>query len=293
LVSDHPNNSLTSAIPLPLFNRFREFIQSELGIKMPDSKHIMLRTRLHKRMRRLNIGSFDAYYQYVFSPAGRAAELQHMLDAVTTNKTDFFREPKHFDILTQVVLPQIYRPSRFGHHRPLAVWSAGCSTGAEPYTLAMVLNDARNHYPDLNFRILATDISTRVLDIARSGIYEERDGNPIPLDFKKQFILRSKDPCHAKIRMGPELRKQVEFRQLNFMQEDYGIQTLMDVIFCRNVIIYFERPTQARVVGRLCEQLRPGGYLFMGHSETLNGMGLPVLPISANVYRKIEGPPAK
>jgi chemotaxis protein methyltransferase CheR len=268
------------------FQALSEFISCQLGIKMSAGKKTMLQGRLAKRLRQLQMASFEAYCQYLFSPQGKARELVHMLDAVTTNKTDFFREPRHFDILTQTVLPELAGLHGAGSQRRLGVWSAGCSTGAEPYTLAMVLNEFGQAWDAFDYLILATDISTQVLAKAREAIYTETEADPIPLALKKKYLLRSKNRGQELVRLVPEIRNKVELRRLNFMDEDYGITVAMDVVFCRNVIIYFDRPTQQLVLSRLCRHLRPGGYLFMGHSETLNGFDLPLQQVTTAVYRK-------
>lgn len=269
-----------------LFVRFSSFITETLGIKMPRTKQPMLQSRLQKRLRQLKLNSFDAYYDYVFSSEGRNKELHHLLDAVTTNKTDFFREPRHYEVLIQTVLPDLLHCNRPGLRRPLKVWSAGCSTGAEPYTLAMVLSEFADGLDGFSFKITATDISTRVLETARTAIYEERNAAPIPPACRKKYLLRSKDRRRPLVRIVPELRRLVEFRRLNLMDPDYGLPESMDLIFCRNVIIYFDRETQQAVLARLCRRLKHGGYLFMGHSETLNGFRLPLRQIAATVYQK-------
>lgn len=270
-----------------MFLKFGQFVTDVLGIKMPDSKRTMLQSRLQKRLRQLSLPSFEAYYDFVFSSEGREQELHHLLDVVTTNKTDFFREPRHYEVLTQNVLPTLLQGRRVGIHRPLKVWSAGCSTGAEPYTLSMVLSDFGERVDGFKFQILATDISTQVLQKAINAVYEERDSSPIPFNIKKKYLLRSKDRNKPRIRIVPELRRLVQFNRLNLMDSDYGMHETMDVIFCRNVIIYFDRETQFGVLSRLCRCLRSGGFLFMGHSETLNGFNLPLKQVAATVYRKI------
>lgn len=269
-----------------MFKSFSAYITDTLGIKMPTSKVTMLQSRLQKRLRHLKLDTFEAYYDYVFSQKGLEEELHHLLDVVTTNKTDFFREPRHYDVLTKQVLPELRQHKGIGTFRPLKIWSAGCSTGAEPYTLAIVLSEFSEQVGGFNFKILATDISTKVLQTGLNAVYEEKDATPIPMNIKKKYLLRSKDRTNPRIRIAPELRRMVEFRRLNLMSSDYGMPNTMDIIFCRNVIIYFDRPTQQAVLARLCRCLKPHGYLFMGHSETLNGFDLPLAQIASTVYRK-------
>ncbi len=270
------------------FSRLAAFIQSELGIKMPPVKRTMLQSRLQKRLRILGFDRFEPYLDFVFSPEGRKQELVTLIDSVTTNKTDFFREPKHFDFLTESALPELIRRRPAGRSKPAAIWSAGCSTGEEPYTIAMVLSEFASQLPGFDFSILATDLSSRVLEIARQAIYDEERVVPVAEPLKKKYLLRSRDRAKGLVRVVPELRRRVRFQRLNFMHRDFGIRTVMDVIFCRNVIIYFDRPTQEQVLNRLCSHLAPGGYVFMGHSETLNGLDVPLVPVATTVYRKAK-----
>ena len=271
------------------FERFSGFIHREYGIKMPPAKKAMLQTRLQKRLRLLGMSSFSQYADHLFSPEGLRTELTAMIDAVTTNKTDFFREPGHFDYLTGTAVPELLASGRIATRKGLMVWSAGCSSGEEPYTLAMVLAEFVGSFPGLDFTILATDISTQVLEKAKAAIYDEERVTPVPAKLKARYLLRSKDRRSGTVRIVPELRSRVLFRRLNFMDDDFGMREPLDVIFCRNVIIYFDFRTQAALLNRLCRHLKPGGYLFMGHSETLNGMNLPLTPVSASVYRKNNG----
>ena len=230
--------------------------------------------------------SFDEYYDFVFSGEGRAEELQNMIDVITTNKTDFFREPRHFDYLVQTALPELIHNGAIKNGRKVLVWSAGCSTGEEPYTIAIVLSEFAERCPGFQFSILATDLSTKVLKEAALGIYSEDDVETIPLGLKKKYLLKSRDRKKRMVRIVPELRSGIDFRSLNFMEDDYGIRRARDVIFCRNVLIYFDRPTQEIVLKRICRHLRPGGYMFMGHSETLNGLNVPLSQAAPTIYRK-------
>jgi chemotaxis protein methyltransferase CheR len=265
------------------FGRLSRFIYDTCGIKMPDVKKTMLEARLQKRLRVLGMKSFGDYCDYLFSTSGMEQELVQMLDMVTTNKTDFFREPDHFDYLTQKVLPEWC--SRHAGAR-LAIWSAGCSSGEEPYTLAMVLSEFALSHPGFDFQILATDISTRVLEKAKNAIYPEALVDPVPLALKKKYLLRSKDKTNGTVRIVPQLREKVRFRRLNFMDEDFGMREQLDIIFCRNVIIYFDRPTQERLLRRFHQQMKPGAFIFMGHSETLSGLDVPLTSVFPTVYRK-------
>jgi chemotaxis protein methyltransferase CheR len=268
------------------FRKLGEVIYQVCGIRLNDSKKVMLESRLAKRLKVLGMKSYKDYCDYLFSPEGRDAELVDMIDMVTTNKTDFFREAAHFDFLRRKVLPEFSRTCGTATNRKLMVWSAGCSTGEEPYTLAMVLNDYAEVHRGFEYVILATDISTRVLDVAKTGIYREEQVTPVPQDFKKKYLLRGKERHIGKVRVVPELRDRIRFRRLNFLEGDFGMREPLDIVFCRNVIIYFDRPTQEKLIARFSSHMIPGGYLFMGHSETLNGMRVPFVSVAPTVYRK-------
>ncbi len=274
-------------LPADLFVKLSTFIYDTCGIKMPPSKSTMLEARLIKRMRALGLSSFQEYCSYLFSPEGKDHELVHMIDAVTTNKTDFFREPQHFEYLLDEAVPKLMASSGAGIRRPLMVWSAACSSGEEPYTLAMVLQEVARTRRDFSFMVLGTDISTKVLEKAKQAIYDEERIMPVPMDLRRRYLLRSKDPRKKEVRIVPELRTKVRFRWLNFINDDFGLREKMDIIFCRNVLIYFDRTTQEKVVTRLCRHLNTGGYLFTGHSETLNGMDLPLTAVANTVSRRI------
>lgn len=267
-----------------IFDRFSEFIKTELGIKMPASKKTLLEARLQKRLRELCMNSHDEYCEYLFSASGMEEELSKLVDVVTTNTTDFFREPKHFELLSRSILPEFY--SRRGGARNVNIWSAGCSSGEEPYTLGIVLSEFARQNPGFTFSILATDISTKVLRMAVSAVYPEAKIHPIPMELRKRYLLRSKDRTKKVVRIAPEVRSHVRFRRLNFMEE-FNFDGKLDIIFCRNVVIYFDRQTQEKLFSRFCRKLSPGGYLFIGHSESLAGMDLPLEPVAPTVYRRI------
>ncbi|MFY9399562.1 MAG: protein-glutamate O-methyltransferase [Desulfomonilia bacterium] len=271
-----------------LFSRLSEFIYRESGIKMPLTKKTMLEARLQKRLRAIGLGSYDEYCSYLFNPDGIANELVHMIDVVTTNKTEFFREAQHFEYLIENVVPELIKNKGAGIRRPFMVWSAACSSGEEPYTLAMVLDQFSRKIQGFTFQVLGTDISTRMLQIARDGIYEEERAQQIPFEFKRAYLMRSRDRSRRLVRIVPELRALVKFRRLNFVAEDFGMREKMDVVFCRNVLIYFDHPTQETVINRICGHLHPGGYLFTGHSETINGMKVPLVPVANTVSRRTQ-----
>ncbi len=269
-----------------LFHRLSDFIYTECGIKLPQSKKVMLEIRLQKRLQAIGLGSFDAYCNYLFSPEGIANEMVQMIDVVTTNKTDFFREPAHFEYLIEHALPTLLSSKGAGVRRPLMIWSAACSSGEEPYTLAMLMNEFSERFDHYRFNILATDISTRVLDQARLAIYDDDRVEDVPRVLSQRYLMVSKKG-DGKVRVVPELRRQVHFRRLNFLDHDFGFREKMDIIFCRNVLIYFDRTTQERVVQHLCQHLHSGGYLFTGHSEILHDMDLPLKAVANSISRRL------
>lgn len=265
------------------FKLLSDYIYSEYGIKMPGVKRVMLQGRLLKRIRELNMRSYSDYCKYLFSDEGQAKELYSFLSVITTNKTDFFREPVHFDFLKQTVLPAHLD----GSNGVLNVWSAGCSSGEEPYTISIVLNEFKRLNPALNFSILGTDISSNVLQKAAQGVYAEGKVDIIPLELKKKYFLRSKDRSSPTVRVHPQLQQNLALRYLNLMDASYDINERYDIIFCRNVLIYFDRQTQEQVINKLCRHLKEGGYFFIGHSESLSSMAVPLQHIKPTVFRKI------
>ena len=267
------------------FDRLRTLIYAESGINLNSDKKLMLEIRLKRRLRDLQLSSSREYCDYVFASERQEDELVHLIDAVTTNKTDFFREAGHFDYLVSQALPELL--SRNGAGRKSLVWSAGCSTGEEPYTIAMVLSEHANAHPGFRFSVLATDISTDVLAKAHLGVFKSGLVAPVPKDLRRKYFMRSRDPESDLVRVVPELRALIEFRRVNFMDADFGLSESPEIIFCRNVIIYFDRPTQIRLLQKLTRQLAPGGYFFAGHSESLQGMDLPLVPTAPSVYRKV------
>jgi len=268
------------------FRMLGEFIERDYGIKMPDSKRVMLQSRLQKRLRDLDLRSFSEYCRYAFKSENSEHELTTLVDLATTNKTDFFREPHHFEFMREQALPQMREIYGSGHLRPFRLWSAGCSTGEEPYTLAIIMAEQQEKTEGFKYDIHATDLSTEALYTAQNAIYEEEKVEPIALNLKKKYLLKSRVGSDKLIRIVQALRNMVSFRQVNLMDSDYGLKHKMDVIFCRNVIIYFDRKTQEGLIQRLIDNLLPGGYLFLGHSETINWLNVRLDTVAHTVYRK-------
>jgi chemotaxis protein methyltransferase CheR len=266
------------------FGRLRSLIYAQSGINLSLEKKTMLELRIRQRLRSLSLDSYSDYCRYLFGAHGQKEEIVHLIDVVTTNKTDFFREPDHFEYLSQKALPDLMARNESG--RPLLIWSAGCSTGEEAYTLAIVLSEFAEARFGFHFQILATDISTKVLEKAALGVFSVDVARPVPSELRRKYFMRGRDPNSKLLRIVPELRRLVEFRRLNFMDADFGLAQKVDVFFCRNVIIYFDRSTQQRILQKLTAQLVTGGYAFVGHSESLHDMDLPLTPVAPALYRK-------
>jgi chemotaxis protein methyltransferase CheR len=265
------------------FRILGEFIQSRLGIRMPPNKKGMLESRLVKRLRNLRLSSYKQYRDYLFSTRGMEAELPHLIDAVTTNKTEFFREGEHFEFLAEEILPEWTKASPSGR---ITLWSAGCSTGEEPYTAAMVLADCLEGLEGWDFQVLGTDVSPEVLQAAARAIYSEERVERVPQRMRNKYLMRSRDRSRRLVRIVPEMRARMAFKQLNLM-EHFSLAQKMDIIFCRNVLIYFEKEVQERILRKLVQCLRESGFLFIGHSESLSGTDLPLRQHKPAAYKKI------
>lgn len=280
---------MSTALTSDQFTDFSAFITTHLGVKMPASKQSMLHSRLLRRVRELGLPSIATYHDRFFNdPAHQAEETEHLLNLATTNKTDFLREPDHFEHLAQTVLPAwLARP----HEPVFRVWCAGCSTGEEAYTLAMVLEEARTAAP-FDYQIRATDVCTRVLATARRAIYPSPRIAPVPPAWRSKYLLRGRGDRSEVVRISGDLRAKVRFGHLNFLVPDYGLPETYDAVFFRNVMIYFDRATQQAVVERICRHLRPGGTLYIAHAETLQGLPLPLKLAGPSIYHRQPTTPA-
>ena len=266
------------------FNRLSSYINNECGIKMPAAKKIMLECRLQKRLAALNISSYKEYVDFLFSTEGLENEMVHMIDAVTTNKTDFFREAAHFDFLTQYALPELC--NQYNGQKIIKVWSAGCSSGEEVYSLALVLSEFCETITGADYHVWGSDISVRMLSKAAEAIYSEDRIEDIPMWLRKKYLLRSKDRIKQTARMNAAIRAKTTFKRVNLIDEHYDVDDNFDIIFCRNVLIYFDKITQCNVINKLAEKLKPGGFLFLGHSETVANMQLPLSQVQPTILRK-------
>lgn len=288
ILQDLTFNSSKMQLTDEQFKMLSDFIQDNVGIKMPPSKKLMVQSRLFPRLKALKFENFDQYIEYAFSQGIEGSEeIALMINAITTNLTHFFRESQHFDYLSGTVLPEFFKK---GFHE-IELWSAGCSSGEEPYTLSIVMQEYMRKNPGhfRDYKILATDISSRVLDKAMNAVYSMESVDSLSYDLKKRYFLKSKDADAQLVRVNKETREKVRFSRLNFMDEEYPETSPKNIIFCRNVLIYFDKPTQEAVIRKLIKHLIPGGYLFLGHSETIFGMDLPLETVAPTTFRKIPG----
>ena len=266
--------------------RVARFIGDAVGIQLPDSKKILVEGRLRRRLRKLGYSCFKQYLDFVLDDPRGKDERLHLIDVLTTNKTDFFREPEHFDYLINQALPELDKQRIKAGRADIKLWSAGCSTGEEPYTLSIVMNEAMPQFPGMRFQILATDISHSCLQTGKRGVYTEKNIEPVPMELRKKYFLRSRDRRSELVQMGPDLRQRITFQELNLMDEQFSLPHMMDVIFYRNVMIYFNNEIRERLVAKFERQLHPGGYLFVGHSESLNAIDSSLEQVAPMVYRK-------
>lgn len=256
------------------FTLFQAWLHRRAGIALSPVKKSLVNNRLQKRVAQRGLASFGAYYRLLDDPA-EGTETQHALDLLTTNETYFFREPKHFEFLRDSILP-------CDKTTPLRVWSAACSSGEEPYSIAMTLA-ARHGGP--GWEILASDLSARVLESAARGHYPLARAEGIPPDYLRRFCLKGIGPQAGTFRIAPALRQHMTFSQIN-LNAPLPSLGVFDVIFLRNVMIYFDTPTKAAVVRRLAATLVPGGYFLIGHSESLHGLDVPLTPVKPAIYRR-------
>ncbi|MGH7507050.1 MAG: CheR family methyltransferase [Longimicrobiales bacterium] len=261
------------------FAAIRELVFRVSGINLHEGKEGLVQSRLARRLRALGLPDFDGYLEHVRAD-GTGKALSDLVDALTTNKTSFFRESRHFDLLREQIVPALV-----ARQRRIRLWSAGCSSGEEPYTLAMVLRHAMPSMGALDVRILATDLATPVLDQARQGVYAETALRDVPERYARTcFRCVRREPPRAH-RVTEDVRALVQFARLNLI-DPWPMRGPMDVIFCRNVMIYFRKETQERLIERFTDLLAPGGTLFVGHSESLSGIAHSLRYVQPSVYVK-------
>lgn len=277
-----PHLSVTPA----LFERFQKLIYAETGIWLGSAKTALLCGRLFRRLRTLEIPSLEIYYECVSQP-DQHEERARMIDAITTNETRFFREPRHFEFLAQTVFPRWRADAEHGSRpKRVRIWSAGCSSGEEPYSVAML---AERHLPaqeGWDVRLLATDISNRVLDKARKGVYSIGKAVELPQDLLHNFVLRGVAERKGEMKVKVEIQEMIDFQRLNLNQGSSLAESPFDAIFCRNVLIYFDAASKSRVVANLLRHLVANGLLFVGHAENLSTMTSELRSLEPTIYSK-------
>jgi chemotaxis protein methyltransferase CheR len=265
------------------------FIESNFGIKMPPVKKVLLTSRLSKRLNALGFNSYGQYFRYIKTEKGSRDEFHIFADLVSTHETSFFREAQHFEFLLNTALPQLLEDNDAGMKKQLRVLSCACSTGEEAYTISIIVEEfkRRRNLSPYTYRITGTDISTKVLDAAIRGVYHESRITNLPHEYKRRYFMKGKGSKNELVRVIPELRNAAEFFYMNLMDERYPFHEKFDVIFFRNAMIYFDRATQEKILGRLTENLNKNGYLMIGHSETMSGWNLPLKCVVTTIYRKV------
>ena len=266
------------------YELFRKLVYAKSGINLGDSKQQLVRARLGKRVRKGNFPSFRAYYDHV-AKDDTGEELQLLLDAISTNTTHLFREKRHFDFLHALVKRWVADRSWRSKHSTLRVWSAACSSGEEPHSSAMTVYDALRG-SDVSAKILATDLSTKVLARAQLGVYECHKVGSVPGDYRQRYLRQARRDGQVCLELTPEIRGLITFSRFNLMTPSFPFRHGFHVVFCRNVMIYFDRATQEGLVGRIARHIQPGGYLMIGHSESLNGITHPLEYVEPTIYRK-------
>lgn len=263
------------------FNRLRDIIYNEAGIKLADVKKILMQSRLIKRLRELRLDSFSEYYDYLLD--NYEDEKINFINAITTNKTDFFRENDHFEYMKKQILPEFEKK----REKELRIWSAGCSTGEEPYTIAITLFDYFNGKSAPEFLLLATDIDTQVLDRAKEGSYPAEHLSEVDEKYLKTYFTYSQNEKGGFYRVKDQLKEVIYFRRLNLLQDEYPMKKKFDIIFCRNVIIYFDRETQKKLFEKYYSYLKDDGYLLIGHSENITSITDKFTLAGRTIYRKV------
>ena len=273
------------------FRMFCDLIYAEAGISMSDAKYQLVASRLRKRLRHLGLDSYSRYYEYLHKQDRSGEERLKMINSLTTNKTDFFRERYHFDYLRSHVFPELEQQAEASGERKIRIWSAACSTGEEPYSLAMTVLE---HFGSLqrsgwDIKILASDVDTDVIAHATQGLYLEDKACEIRPDLLARYFIHTREGSESQYEATADLKQLIAFRRINFMDSPWPVNTGFDVIFCRNVMIYFDEATQDRLVARFADQLLPNAHLFIGHSESIvRGSGV-YKPLGKTIYRLNPG----
>lgn len=265
------------------FDAFRELIYRESGIKLSDLKKALVQARISRRCRNLHIETFRDYYNYLVDNYDH--EKIEFINSITTNKTEFFRENQHFKYMNEVVLPEFEKSKR----KKLRIWSAGCSTGEEPYTISLTVHEYFKNRKMPDFKILATDIDTRVLETAVQGVYKHDEVADIELPLLQKYFFRGTGDNAGLFKVKDVLKKTISFRRLNLMDEKYPMRGQFDLVFCRNVIIYFDKKDQVVLFQKIHRHMYPGSYLFIGHSENISNITADFKLVGNTMYQRIKG----
>lgn len=267
------------------YELFRKLVYQKSGINLGDEKMQLLRARLGKRLRQGGFSSFGAYYDHVVKDQ-TGGELSTLLDAISTNTTHLFREEVHFDFLKATIKQWAEDAKWCAENKNLRIWSAGCSSGEEPYSIAMVAHDALRGHPRIHPKILATDLSLQMLRRAKRALFESHRVGTVPSDLRNRYLLKTQSESGSMLQVSPELRKLITFARFNLMKPAFPFRYGFHFIFCRNVMIYFDRPTQEALVNRYAQHLHSGGYLLIGHSESLNSIDHSLTYVEPTIYQK-------
>jgi chemotaxis protein methyltransferase CheR len=276
--------SFTATLSAAAYRTLADLVYQHSRIRLGPDKQPMLANRIRKRLRELGLVSYDDYCAVLRSGSG-PDEIEHLVDLISTNHTRFFREPEHFTFLTGRILPELV-PRLAAEGSPLRVWSAAASSGEEPYTMGMVLAEFFREHPAVDWQVEASDISHRMLDEAERGIYRLDSRHALPPELLRRYFQRGVGTQAGTCRVKAEVRKRVRFQRINLFQAEYPVTREQHVIFCRNVMIYFDPPSRAILVQKLTRQLAPGGFLLIGHSESLMGIRHGLESVRQSVFRK-------
>ena len=280
-----PSDSLQEAVLSPkAYRTIVDLVYQHSRIRLGYDKQTLLANRLRKRLLQLSITSYDEYCHRLEAP-GAQGEVEHLVDLISTNHTRFYREPDHFSFLTGSILPALI-PGLLAVSSPLRIWSAASSSGEEPYTLAIILSEYLRAHPSVTWKIEASDISRGILEKAEKAIYRMDAVEPVPPELLKRYFQKGVGEYEGYCRVRPELKEKVRFERVNLFQPEYPVAFNQHVIFCRNVMIYFDVPSREAAVKRLSKHLAPGGYLIVGHSESLLGVNHGLVSVKQGVYQK-------
>lgn len=268
------------------YEDIRDLVKEKTGISLGLHKRDLVLSRLARRLRALDLDSFKQYLDYLEGPEG-PDELVQMINHITTNKTDFFRENHHFDFLTNRLFPKLFQAGEANGIRKVRAWSAGCSSGEEPYSICITASEFFQGKPGWDFKLLATDLDTSMLQKASAGVYEARRLEPVPRHLRHKYFRRTRGEEAVFYEASQELRNMIAFRKFNLMRPSYPLKVKMDFIFCRNVLIYFEQKDKIDIMTKFHSVLKPGACMFVGHSESLMMVKHLYKNVGTTVYQRI------